>query len=88
MKIELITEFTEEETSYLWSVGVDLDDWNFAIIGEPEILEERLNEETGKMELKPVDYVLERILEVGSYDYKFYSVYFRGKKCAICVQYY
>jgi hypothetical protein len=41
MKLELATEFTKEETDYLWSVGVCLDDWNFAIVGEPDILEEQ-----------------------------------------------
>jgi hypothetical protein len=87
MKLELVTEFSKEESDYLWSVGVCLDDWNFAIIGEPEILEERERWETKKPEPKPVDYVLEGILELGGYDYKCYLVDFRGKKCAICVQY-
>jgi hypothetical protein len=87
MKIELVTEFTKEETDYLWSVGVDLDDWNFAIIGEPDILEERPHWETGKPELRPTEFALERILESGGYDYTCYSVDFREKRCAICVQY-
>lgn len=87
MKLEFVTEFSQEETDYLWSVGVTLDDWNFAIIGGPEILDKRLHWETKKPELKPIDYNVERILESGSYDYKCYLVDFRGKRCAICVQY-
>jgi hypothetical protein len=87
MKLELVTEFSKEESDYLWSVGVCLDDWNFAIVGEPDILEEQEHWKTKEKELKPTDYNIERILESGAYDYKCYLIDFRGKKCSICVQY-
>jgi len=87
MKLELITDFSNEETKILWNAGVNLDDWNFAVIGEEDSVVVREHWETKQPELKPADFTLERILESGGYDYKCYLVEFRGKKCAICVQY-
>ena len=88
MKLELVTEFSHEETQQLWAAGVDMDDWNFAVIGDVDILEWQENwEDSKKMELKPKNWTLERIMETCGYNYKCYLINFCGKDCAICLQY-
>lgn len=37
--------FTKEEIDHLWSQGVNMDDWDYAIICSPDVLEEEEYEE-------------------------------------------
>jgi hypothetical protein len=87
MELKLVIEFSKEEIDYLWSVGVCLDDWNFALIGEPEILGTYMDHMTKKTELRLNNPILENLLSGRHYEYRCYLVNFRGKECAICIQY-
>ena len=48
------TEFTREETDLLWSLGVDMDDWDYCFMFPPDILrEEKVIEQETEWEWFP-----------------------------------
>lgn len=43
--LQFFTAFSQEETDLLWGQGVCMDDWDYAIVCDPDILEEEEYEE-------------------------------------------
>lgn len=44
--IQFVTEFSREDTDALWELGVNMDDWDYAIICPPEVVQEEEYEDT------------------------------------------
>lgn len=95
LPIQLYTEFTQEELESLREQGVDLDDWDYAILVEDvsqfedhEFEDDVYNEDTWKLEralvneIRPNCYTLERLL-VGCCDNTWYRVTWKGKPVVI-----
>jgi hypothetical protein len=101
-KIILHDDLTKEEVDALWDLGVNMDDWDYMILADPDILEEEevdtleseyseakggwIQEERKKIRFYPKDWQMERLL-TGCCDNVWYKVGFRGEEMAIGVAY-
>lgn len=78
LKILWIKAFNKKETEELWKQGVDLDDWDYALVIPESALRKESNE--------PLEYGTDRLL-TGCCENKWYRVLFRGKKVGMGVAY-
>jgi hypothetical protein len=89
--ITIITDWdhlSESDQAELLAGGVDTDDWNFMLIGPPELIEHESDDSDGDPIYGCVDTYIEGIIDFYSrYEGKWYPCKFRGKDCAIGVQY-
>jgi hypothetical protein len=99
-KIILHDDLTKEEIEALWDLGVNMDDWDYMILADPDILEEEevdtieYNEIDGawipverkKIRFYPKNWQMGRLL-TGCCDNVWYKVEFRGEEMAIGVAY-
>lgn len=72
----------------LWNAGVCMDDWDYLVIGPPEMLEE-IDEKDGEALQRgygPRDYGVEQLLH-GLCDNRWYRVTLRGQAFALGVAY-
>lgn len=79
MNIEFLQKLSKAETDYLWSKGVDLDDWDYLLI--MEYAEDYFNADN-----TPKSYVLGQLL-TGCYRNVWYRVNFRGSEKILGVAY-
>jgi len=82
----IITEsFSDEISECLRKHGVDLDDWDYAVFGPPEMVRLAKNDD-GREYLEPTKWTYERIL-TGCCDNTWYLVNINGKEYALGMAY-
>lgn len=91
-KATITDSFDDKTTKSLWSQGVNLDDWDYAIIFDnpDEVIESFTDvdsyDRTERTAWRAKDYTIDRLL-TGCCDNKWYEAEIDGKKVAIGIAY-
>lgn len=99
MNLEYRTKFNEQESDYLWSAGVSLDDWDYALITFDLEAFEEVDDMTTEWDEKkkdwvavpcktfgPKEYTLERLL-TGCCANRWHKIKWQGKDAIIGLAY-
>lgn len=89
VEMGFVKAFSRDISDRLWDQGVNLDDWDYAILASPDILRgEDFEGSDGKSRTvwTPKDYTIERLLS-GCCDNTWYKAMIEGKEYAIGIAY-
>ena len=79
---QIVQSFPRDVTDSLWKQGVDLDDWDYAILAPTESIFQRENEDG----FYPLEWTLEKML-TGCCDNRWYRATIRRQEFAIGIAY-